>query len=156
MDKLSLRKILDNHQLWVTTNHTEGERADLSRANLSGANLSGADLTGADLFGANLFGANLSRANLFGANLSRANLSGANLSGADLSHTNLIQLQIGKHPIVYQPETGLTKIGCIEMPLKDLLGKYSKIGKENNYSQSEIALYGEALKFLSRIEIVKE
>ncbi len=52
-----LKKILDDHKLWV-----RGEGG--ARANLSGANLSGANLSGANLSGANLSGADLSRANL--------------------------------------------------------------------------------------------
>ena len=81
MNATELRKILDEHKVWVTSLRERGSRA----------NLSGADLSGADLRGANLYGADLSGADLSGADLSGADLSGANLSGADLpDHTFVI------------------------------------------------------------------
>ncbi|MDX7495489.1 pentapeptide repeat-containing protein [Providencia stuartii] len=109
MNTDELRKILDEHKVYVESFGESGSKAnlidadlrganligaDLSGANLSGANLIGADLIGAnlidaDLSGANLSGADLIGANLIGADLSGANLSGANLSGADLSGANL-------------------------------------------------------------------
>ena len=74
MNKEQLDKILDNHKLWLKTNGTEGERANLRDADLSSANLSDADLRSA----------NLSSANLHYANLRSANLSDADLRYADL------------------------------------------------------------------------
>ncbi|MGQ6604706.1 pentapeptide repeat-containing protein [Serratia sp. IR-2025] len=49
MNSTELRKILDEHKVWVTSLRESG-----SRANLCGANLCGADLRGANLCGANL------------------------------------------------------------------------------------------------------
>ncbi|MBH2906394.1 pentapeptide repeat-containing protein [Serratia marcescens] len=94
MNATELRKILDEHRIWVTSLHESGSRADLRGADLRGADLRGADLYGANLsdanlYGANLYGANLSDANLYGANLYGANLSDANLYGANLSGANL-------------------------------------------------------------------
>jgi len=116
---MNIKKILDDHNLWLETNGQDGRRAilnktvlrridlsgsnlsravlcnvDLSRAilrgvNLSGSNLSGANLSGSNLSGANLSGSNLSGANLSGSDLSVANLSGSDLSGANLSGSNL-------------------------------------------------------------------
>ncbi len=79
MNSEDLKKILDEHRVYLTS---FGERG--SRANLSGAYLSGADLSDANLSGANLSGAYLSGADLSDANLSGAYLSGAYLSGANL------------------------------------------------------------------------
>ncbi|MDR5615298.1 pentapeptide repeat-containing protein, partial [Arsenophonus sp.] len=69
MNSDELRKILDEHKVWVESLGEDGSKADLCRANLREADLRGADLYGADLRGANLYGANLRGANLYGANL---------------------------------------------------------------------------------------
>ncbi|HIE3985908.1 TPA: pentapeptide repeat-containing protein [Serratia marcescens] len=94
MNSTELRKILDEHKLWVTSLRESGSRANLRDANLRGANLRDADLCGAnlcdaDLCGADLRGANLRDANLCDADLRGANLCGANLCGADLRGANL-------------------------------------------------------------------
>ena len=88
--KEKLNMILKNHELWLTTFRTDGERADLSHtdlsyADLSGANLSGANLKDAYLEGVNLSGADLTEANLQNACLMWTDLVGANLRGADLT-----------------------------------------------------------------------
>lgn len=80
LKKMKLKKILDDHKLWLTKKG--GVRANLRGADLRGANLRGANLIGADLRGANLFKADLRGADLSGADLSGANLRGADLSGA--------------------------------------------------------------------------
>jgi len=96
MNATELRKILDDHNVWVTSLRESGSRADLygadlRGADLRGANLRGADLRGADLRGADLYGADLRGADLYGANLRGADLYGANLYGADLpDHTFVI------------------------------------------------------------------
>ncbi|MGQ6593149.1 pentapeptide repeat-containing protein [Serratia sp. IR-2025] len=59
MNSTELRKILDEHKVWVTSLRESGSRANLCGANLCGADLRGANLCGADLRGANLCGANL-------------------------------------------------------------------------------------------------
>ena len=102
---MDIKKILDDHKLWVETNGKGGnranlkgayleraylERAYLERAYLEGAYLYGANLKGAYLDGANLYGANLEGANLKGAGLEGANLHGANLVGANLERANLV------------------------------------------------------------------
>ena len=91
---MNIKKILDDHKLWVETNGKGGNRANLrdanlERANLVVANLERANLVGANLEGADLVGANLERANLVGANLYGANLEGANLYGANLEGADL-------------------------------------------------------------------
>ena len=79
-----LKKVIDEHVLWLGSDHEKGKRADLSGANLRGADLSGANLSMADLSGANLREANLEFANLSKANLIKADLREANLSQANL------------------------------------------------------------------------
>ena len=54
MNTADLRKILDEHKIWIESFRENGSRAYLSGADLSGAYLRGADLSGADLRGADL------------------------------------------------------------------------------------------------------
>jgi hypothetical protein len=56
MEKEALKKILDNHLVYL------GTHEEKFRANLHGANLSDANLSGANLYDANLSGANLTKA----------------------------------------------------------------------------------------------
>ncbi|AXH72168.1 MAG: pentapeptide repeats protein [Siphoviridae sp. ctdc_1] len=56
---MNIKKVLEQHELYIATFGKEGEKADLYGADLRGADLYGADLRGADLYGANLRGANL-------------------------------------------------------------------------------------------------
>jgi len=44
MNSTELRKILDEHKVWVTSLRESGSRADLCGADLCGADLCGADL----------------------------------------------------------------------------------------------------------------
>jgi hypothetical protein len=117
-------------------------------ANLSGANLSRANLYGADLYGANLSGANLSGANLSRANLSRANLSGANLYGADLYGANLelpiISINGSRHQLQYID--GHIKIGCEFYSLEYWIIMYDVIGRDNGYTEEQIAEYHNYIK----------
>ena len=86
---MDIKKILEQHKIWLSSGGEEGTQADLSSADLSSAdlrdaNLSNADLSNADLRDANLSNADLSNADLSGADLRDAYLRDANLSGADL------------------------------------------------------------------------
>jgi hypothetical protein len=131
-------------------------RANLSRANLYGANLSGADLSRANLSGADLNGAKLSRANLSGADLSIADLYGANLSGADLS---IADLSIADLPIVQikgtahllQYISGNIKIGCEFHSCEYWLIMYDVIGREFDYTESQISEYGNYIKSIKNM-----
>ena len=82
MNATELRKILDDHKVWVTSLRESGSRADLRGADLRGADLCGANLRGANLRGANLCDADLRGANLYGADLRSTDLRGANLRDA--------------------------------------------------------------------------
>ena len=89
MKQEELKKILEDHKLWLDSEEEEGARANLTGAYLRGANLKGADLYGAGLEGADLYVANLKGANLYGADLTGVNLRAANLYGADLYRADL-------------------------------------------------------------------
>ena len=79
-----LKKILDDHKLWLDSYARKGERA-----NLKGADLRDIDLTGVNLECAQLEGVNLEGATIENVNLERADLEGANLKGAKLRCENL-------------------------------------------------------------------
>jgi uncharacterized protein YjbI with pentapeptide repeats len=90
-----LAEILAAHELWVQSDHTQGEPADLTRANLQGRDLSRRNLRSARLHGANLQGATLECTIFREADLQAADLSGATgllgeqLAGANLRHAIL-------------------------------------------------------------------
>ena len=109
-----IEQLVANHQLWLSSEGSEGERfdrpganliygafllADLRRAILRdacliNANLRETDLSDADLTGANLEGASMVNVNLTGATLDRANLAksvapGIHLEAADLTNARL-------------------------------------------------------------------
>ncbi|OAH25358.1 hypothetical protein AYJ10_11630 [Serratia marcescens] len=166
MNATELRKILDEHKLWVTSLHESGSRADLYDADLRGADLSGADLSGADLRGANLRGADLRGADLSGADLRGANLrgadlrgadlrgadlSGADLRGADLRGANLYGANLPDHTFVIVGEPYYLQISN---------GEYVRAGCQNhtveqwrNFTKREIAEMDgkKALKFYPRL-----
>ncbi len=121
IDAKSLKKILDEHKRWISSNGKEGKRADLSKvdfskadlsriylprtvlsqailanANLSGANLELADLSEAILANANLSGVILEFSDLSKVDLSKADLSGSNISDSDLSGANLENANLKK------------------------------------------------------------
>ena len=138
--------------------------ANLKRANLRGVNLRGANLRGANLVGANLVRANLVRANLVGANLWKANLEGADLEGADLWGadfrganlvganltycTNIIGFYLGEHFGFMVIDSKYVRIGCEGYQLDYWLENYEEIGRDNNYRESSIKMYGVLLKLL--------
>ena len=84
MKPSELKAILEDHHLWVESDHKQGKRA-----NLRGDYLPGANLGDANLWGANLWGVNLRGANLYGAYLKYVDLQGADLRGANLKYADL-------------------------------------------------------------------
>ncbi|MGQ5784959.1 pentapeptide repeat-containing protein [Serratia sp. IR-2025] len=166
MNSTELRKILDEHKLWVTSLRESGSRANLYGANLLGAdlrdanlrdaNLCGANLCGANLYGANLLGAdlrdaNLRDANLCGANLCGANLCGANLCGADLRGADLLGADLPDHTFVIMGH---------DYPVTITNGEYVRAGCQNHtveqwrkFTKREIAEMDgkKALKFYPRL-----
>ena len=119
MNTKDLQVILSSHKEWLGGG--TGERANLSEANLSMTDLSGANLSGADL--------------------SWADLSGANLAGADGDFTIGY---FGKHHAI--AVGGYITIGCELRPYDEWLTEYEAIGRENEYSDDEIADYGAWIK----------
>lgn len=89
MSPEELNKVLQSHQLWLTSDGKEGERANLEGVELERAGLQGADLQNAILNGAAFKNANLIATNLQGARLLGASFDGANLRGADLRNALL-------------------------------------------------------------------
>ena len=161
MNKDELRKIIDEHKVYVEHFGESGSKADLIDADLTGADLTGADLRGADLTGANLTGADLTGANLTGADLIDADLRGADLRGADLTGAdlrganlrgaNLIDANLPEHTYVIMGE---------EYPITITNGEYLRAGCQNHsiedwrkFTKREIAEMGgkTALKFYPRL-----
>ena len=85
-----LEGILSEHQLWLNSNGSKGERADLREADLAWVDLEGADLREADLRGTNLLGAHLEGADLRKADLRKADLREADLREANLKRAELL------------------------------------------------------------------
>ena len=104
---------------------------------------------GADLRGAYLADAYLRGANLRGADLRGAYLVGAYLKGAKGIKLPIITILGSKHFLFYH--TGKIKIGCIEETVTKWLSDYKKIGKENGYTDNEIAEYYQYIKMCSKI-----
>ena len=86
---MDIKKILEQHKIWLSSGGKEGNKADLRNANLSDANLSDANLSDANLSNADLSYADLSYADLSNADLSNADLRNADLRGADLRNADL-------------------------------------------------------------------
>lgn len=117
---MNIKEILDSHKLWLQGD-PKGIKANLSRTNLSGVDLSRADLPMANLSGANLFG---------------------------IIGKEIMTFQFNRH-FAYASD-GHIKIGCQYMSIKDWMERYEQIGKENNYSEKEILVYGDWIKLVDR------
>jgi hypothetical protein len=122
---------------------------------LSGANLRKADLRGASLIGADLRRADLCGADLCGADLCGADLCGADLSWADLRGANLrckqyvCQIHASRHVIVAIDND--VQIGCIRKLLAEWLETLQAVGRENEYTDAEIAEYGGWLRQIAAV-----
>ena len=124
--------------------------ADLRWTNLSGANLRGADLRWTNLSGADLRWTNLSGADLSGADLRGADLRGANLSGADLRCSQYIcQIYASRHTMVAIDDD--VRIDCHRKPLAEWLETFEAVGRENGYTEAEIAEYRGWLKAIAAV-----
>ena len=130
----------EKHQEWLIDSGAG------SRANLRDANLWGANLWGANLRDANLWGANLRDANLRGADLRGADLRGADFRGADLRGAvgKFAVGKFGRHQGV--AVGGYISIGCERHTFDHWLKNFEKIGESNDYSEQEIAMYGQWIK----------
>ena len=145
MNTADLRKILDEHKIWIESFGENGSRANLSDADLSGAYLRGADLSGADLRGADLSGVDLSGAYLRGADLRGADLRGADLSGAYLpDHTFVIMGH--KYPITIT-NGEYVRAGCQNHTVAEWR-KYSKQEIADMDGRSALRFYPELLDII--------
>ena len=89
--------VLASHKIWLESDGTRGERAELQnavmqQADLHGANLERADLSGVRLSVADLMQANLRGTILRGADLWMSDMQGAILDGTDLRGANLTEV----------------------------------------------------------------
>ena len=107
--------------------------------------LSGADLRGANLRAANLFGADLRGANLFGADLRRADLRWADLRCKQY----ICQIHASRHAIIAIDDD--VRIGCHRKSLAEWLETFEAVGRENGYTEAEIAEYGGWLRQIAAV-----
>ena len=105
----------------------------------------------ANLRDADLRDANLRDANLRGANLRDANLRDADFWGADFRDANFWGAvgkfavgKFGRHQGV--AVGGYISIGCERHTFDHWLKNFEKIGESNDYSEQEIAMYGQWIK----------
>ncbi|WP_035504196.1 pentapeptide repeat-containing protein [Hafnia alvei] len=130
MNTADLRKILDEHKIWIESFRENGSRADLRGADLCMANLRGADLRGADLRG---------------ADLCMANLRGADLRGADLpDHTFVIMGH--KYPITIT-NGEYVRAGCQNHTVEEWR-KYSKQEIADMNGRSALRFYPQLLDII--------
>ncbi|EPJ0509687.1 pentapeptide repeat-containing protein [Klebsiella variicola] len=171
MNTVELRKILDDHKVWVESFRKRGSCADLCSAalrdadlrdaNLRGAAIGGANLCGADLCGADLRDANLRGSNLCGAALRHASLLGAHLCGADLRDSDLLGADLCGADLRDADLPDLTfVIMGMEYAITITNGEYLQAGGMNHkiedwrqFSKRDIAEMGgrRALKFYPRL-----
>ncbi|WP_073970342.1 pentapeptide repeat-containing protein [Serratia ficaria] len=156
MNATELRKIIDEHKVWVTSLRESGSRADLRGSDLRGADLRDADLRDANLRGSDLRDADLRGVDLRGANLRDANLRGSNLRdadlrGVDLRDADLRGVDLPDHTFVIMGEPYFLQISN---------GEYVRAGCQNHtveewrkFSKRDIAEMDgkKALKFYPRL-----
>ena len=102
-------------------------------------------LRGADLRGADLRWANLSEADLFGADLRWADLRWANLR----CKQHVCQIHASRYAIVAIDDD--VRIGCIRKLLAEWLETFEAVGRENKYTDAEIAEYGGWLRQIAAV-----
>ena len=93
-----------------------------------------------------VFADTLRWSNLRWANLSEADLSGANLRGAK---QYICQIHASRHAIVAIDDDA--RIGCHRKPLAEWLETFEAVGRENGYSEAEIAEYGGWLRQIAAV-----
>lgn len=141
MTQTKLKKILEQHAIWLETGGKKGVRVDLRRADLRWV-----DLRRADMQGANLRDAKLRRADMRWADMRWADLRDAKLQGADTQSTNIYTFQLTRHFGYYHE--GYVRIGCEGRSLSYWLKHYKKIAKKHGYSDSKTKVYGIMFKAL--------
>ena len=125
ISKEELSEILKQHKIWLESEYMMGSRANLSEADLSEANLSRANLSG-------------------------ANLSGANLSGAYLFETKGIAVfRYEKHLALAFNNNKYITIGCKTYKTKNWVMNFEEVGKDEDYSNSQIKMYGQFINMIN-------
>ena len=147
MTKDELQQTLKDHKNWL--NNDGGKKADLRWANLRWANLRGADLREADLREADLHRADLRWADLRWADLRWADLRWANfrwvdLRWADLRGADLLTFQYQRDQAYCTGERLI--IGCLDKPLAEWASDFEAIGKQHNYTDLQIKMYGKFIE----------
>ena len=156
----------------ITIRHRFTQEVILERDTLKGADLRGADLRNADLrdadlrrailTDADLRDADLRRAILTDADLEDANLRGADLKGADFRDADLTDADLTYADLTntfgiytFKLERGLiiahasqVQIGCEKHSIDHWLVHYKEIGKNNEYTDKQIEMYGKALELI--------
>lgn len=120
MDANELKEILHKHKMWLDNEEGGGEKA-------------------------NLRGVNLRRANLRDADLSWADLRDADLSGAS---GDFVTGYLGKHHAV--AAGGYISIGCERHTYQEWLDGGLQIGRDNDYTDAEIADYVDWIRLAIR------
>jgi hypothetical protein len=133
------------------------DNMDFYNTNLKNAVFSNITIDGADFTDANLEGANFSRSELNnisfdGSNLTKINIFKTNFSRIFLNNAKgLITAQLGKNLAVFQPSTRRLNIGCHSHNLDFWFENYKIIGEENEYTNKDIEIYHEFMKFCDSI-----
>lgn len=89
MHKKNIEDELKLHQLWLSTNKTEGKQADFSNKKLSDYNFYGADLREAIFVNSHLHGTNFSNADVSGADFKNSFMTWAKVKNTNFSNANL-------------------------------------------------------------------
>ena len=102
------------------------------------------------LRGANLRWAELHWADLHWADLHWADLRGADLREADLRcKQHVCAIHASRHAIVAIDDD--VRIGCYRKPLAEWLETFEAVGRENKYTEAEIAEYGGWLRAMAAV-----
>ena len=136
-----LTELIEGHAKWLRK-EDGGKRACLAGAELSGVSLPAVMLHQADLRGAHLEGANLVNAELSESALSYANLSEANLYRA------MVFICGSRHNLQYNKSIGELRIGCHVYHLEYWILMYDVIGREEGYTDEQIAEYRNYMRML--------
>ena len=107
-----------------------------------------ASLNGASLNRASLNDALLNHASLYGASLYHASLKGALLNRASLNDASGIYFSKFDMHIAYATSAGIL-IGCKWHSVNHWLKNYKEIGRNSEYSEIQIEMYGAWIKIVA-------
>ena len=84
-----------------------------------------------------------------------ADLHNSNLRNADLRYADLLTFLYNRDTAYYQFD-GMIRIGCKYFKTAYWVENFEKIGKENNYSELEILVYGQFIIMCDMLENERE